>query len=325
MLRLGDGAAALTAAATVGALDLYDLTTGTVVNTIHLPVAVSGTQKALTFAGNSTSEGALTLSADGHYVTFAGYNADTTVTAVSSTAPATVNRVIGRVDAAAMLDTSTAISATTATGNPRSAVTTDGSVYYFSSSSGGVHVVDSTHATGAQVLSAPTNMRWLGIAGGNLYGDSNSGTSIGWFQIGTGLPTTPAITTAPTVLAAAPAPYGFALLDLDATVAGYDTLYIANDSATAGIQKWKFNGTAWAVASTFLPPAPTGSTATAVGVRGLTAIVNAGVVTLVGTTNETTGIRLFSVVDDGSATPTFNFIATAATNTAFRGVCVAPQ
>jgi hypothetical protein len=264
-------------------------------------------------------------------MTFAGYDVDpaTSTTNVATTAPATSNRVIGRVDSAGVLDTSMAISATTATGNARAAVTTDGTLFYFSSSSGGIHLVDTANPTGAQVLSTPANVRWLGISENKLFADSNSGTSIGWWQVppatGGGLPVPPAVTTAPTIIAAAPAPYGFVLLDLDSTVAGVDTLYIGNDNSTAGIQKWKYNGTAWAVVATFLPPAPTGSTATAVGVRGLTAVVNGTTVTLYGTTNETTSIRLFSMVDDGSATPAFSFLATADANTAFRGVCVAPH
>ena len=43
-------------------------------------------------------------------------------------------------------------------------------------------------------------------------------------------------------------PYGFALWDRNPSVAGVDTLYVADDRTAAnggGIQKWSFNGTSW--------------------------------------------------------------------------------
>ena len=63
-----------------------------------------------------------------------------------------------------------------------------------------------------------------------------------------------------------------------------------------------------------------------VGIRGLAGFVSGGTnVTLVGTTAVATANALVLLVDDGSASPAFTTIATAAANTAFRGVALAPN
>ncbi len=90
-----------------------------------------GSNRILTGSGTATSEGLLTLSSNGQYLVLAGYDAAVGTAGVANTASAAVNRVIGRVDAAATIDTTTALtdaySGTAGTaGNPRGAVSTDG-------------------------------------------------------------------------------------------------------------------------------------------------------------------------------------------------------
>ena len=72
--RVGDGSAALGANATPVFLDEYT-PAGTLVQSIAMPTAVSGANKRLTASGNSTTEGFLTRSADGHYIVIPGYDA----------------------------------------------------------------------------------------------------------------------------------------------------------------------------------------------------------------------------------------------------------
>ena len=85
-----------------------------------------------------------------------------------------------------------------------------------------------------------------------------------------------------------------------------------------GIQKWTFDGTTWSLANTLNAGLSTGA-------RGLTAFVTGANVTLVATTGEATQNKLVVAVDDGSAAPAVTTIATAAANTMFHGVALAPQ
>ncbi len=73
--RLGDGGGALSGAAAPVFLDEYT-PAGALVQTIPLPTGVAGANRRLTMSGSAASEGALALSADGRYLTLAGYDAD---------------------------------------------------------------------------------------------------------------------------------------------------------------------------------------------------------------------------------------------------------
>ncbi|HNO70108.1 MAG TPA: hypothetical protein PKI49_16450 [Pseudomonadota bacterium] len=86
-----------------------------------------------------------------------------------------------------------------------------------------------------------------------------------------------------------------------------------------GIQRWKLSGTTWMLDGTMA------KTLTA-GVRGLFGYEQAGNVVLYATTAENPA-RVVRFTDDGTAidmlTPTA--LATAATNTAYRGIALSPQ
>jgi len=86
-----------------------------------------------------------------------------------------------------------------------------------------------------------------------------------------------------------------------------------------GLQKWTLDGAVWTLAATFQQ----GITS---GLRGLAAIDNGATVTLVATSVGTGSNALVVFVDDGaSLNPAAVTIATAPTNTAFRGVALAPS
>jgi predicted extracellular nuclease len=316
--RVGTGTGALGSAATAVFLDEYT-PTGTLVQSIAMPTADSGSNQTLTAAGNSTSEGFLDLSSDGRYLVLGGYDAAVGTASIAGTASASVNRVIGRVDANGNVDTTTALTNAFSGGNIRGVTSVDGTSFWATGSNTGVVYATFGANTGTIVSSNVTNLRAIDIFDNQLYVSSGSGTNTfrGVNTVGTGTPTTTGqVTTRLPGLADAtnPSSYGFVFFDLSAAVAGMDTLYIADDSA-GQIQKFTFNGTNWAA---------DGSVA-ASGVRGLTGSLSGSDVSLYATS----GTTLFFVADssgyDGTLTGTAVTRATAATNTAFRGIDFAPQ
>jgi hypothetical protein len=128
-----------------------------------------------------------------------------------------------------------------------------------------------------------------------------------------------------------PQPYQFVMFDRDATIPGPDVLYVADDrapvaatpTAGGGIQKWTFDGTAWSNVTTF--NLDTTGSALTVGVRGLAGGVTTGAVTLVAVTADASANRLLSYVDDGrNRNPVPALLGTAAANTVYRSVSLAP-
>lgn len=329
MLRLGDGSAALSNASVAGFIEKYDITGAMVGTPIALPTAAAGGQHALTFGGTLVLDGELSLSTDGHYALVAGYDAPPGTASVASTTAANNNRVVGRIDAMGNVDTATAFNASFSASNVRGVASSDGINIWASGNgnggTGGVWHTTLGSTGGTQILTAPNNMRWLGIFGGQLYGISGSANFTQVFSVGTGLPTTTGqMTTASPGMNAA-SPSGFLVFDLNPNVAGMDTIYLADDSSVAsggGIQKWTFDGTTWTKGLTFNPPnaAMSGTT----GVRGLASFMNNGMLTIL-TVSSDLPTRVYSMVDDGSTAPTFTLLTTAATNTVYRGIAMSPQ
>ncbi|GAA2977402.1 hypothetical protein LV75_003909 [Actinokineospora diospyrosa] len=312
--RVGTGDAALSSAATAVFLDEYT-PAGTLVQSVPLPTA-AGAGKRLTLSGSATSEGALARSADGRYLTLAGYDADPGLASVASTNSAAVNRVVGRVDGSGTVDTTTTVTDTFSANNVRGAATDDGSRFWVVGANGGVRLAAlGSTGTSTQINSAnPTNLRAAVVAGGQLYVSTGSGTT-GVYTVGAGLPTTGGQTPALTVPVASP--YAVAALDRDPAVPGVDTLYVADDSAAGGIFKFSSDGTAWTARGSFRPSNS--------AVRGLTGEVTGSGVTLFATTTNNVLVK----VDDtaASAAPiaaASTVLRTAATNTVFRGVALAP-
>jgi predicted extracellular nuclease len=315
--RVGTGDAALGSAATAVFLDEYT-PAGALVQTVPLPTAVSGANRRFTMSGSATSEGALTQSADGRYLTLAGYDADLGTAGIAATTAAAVNRVVARVDGSGGVDSSTTITDTFSANNVRGAVTDDGGKFWVVGANGGVRLapLGGTGATTQINSGAPTNLRTATIAGGQLYVTTGSAPT-GVYAIGSGTPTTGGQSTA--LVTAAPSPYAVVALDRDPAVSGVDTLYVADDSATGGILKFSYDGIAWTARGSVRPNAS--------GVRGLTGSVNGSGVTLFATTSVTASALV--KVDDTAAfdapiSATSTVLRTAAPNTALRGVAFAP-
>jgi uncharacterized protein len=313
--RVGDGSGVLGTAATAVFLDEYT-TSGSFVQTIALPTAVSGANKRLTAVGNATSEGLLTRSVDNQYLLLTGYDAAVGTASLAGTTSAAVNRVIGRVSTAGTVDTTTALSDASTGSNPRSAISTDGTNMWFTGGAGGPRFTTFGSTTSTQISTTTTNLRQVNIFNGQLYVTSMSGATR-MATIGAGTPTTSGQTiTNLTGLDSTNVngPYGFFFADLDAGVAGSDTLYIVDDSSNI-IRKFSLVAGTWTAK---------GSIALAAG-RGITGVVSGANVTLYVTNSGTT---LATLTDTSGYNATMNgtvtSLATAAANTAFRGVAFAP-
>lgn len=306
--RVGTGSGALSNASTQVFLDEYT-TAGSLVQSITVP---SKALIPLTASGSATSEGLITRSADGRYLDFTGYGATTGVTGIAST-PTTgtsaYKREVAQADANGNIATVAVLDAYSGN-NIRSAVSVDGSSFYSSgnaTSNAGVRY--GLGGTTSVAVSTQLNTRQVNIYGGQLYYSTGSG-STGVYALGTGTPTSSAT---PTLIAASSSPYAFLFADLSSSVAGYDTLYVANDSK--GIEKYSFASGVWSLTGTLA----------ASGVTGLTGAVGSdGQVKLYATNAN----KLYGVLDSAGYNQAINgtltTLATAATNTAFRGVALSP-
>jgi hypothetical protein len=331
VVRVGEGQVALSNVATAVFIEERRLD-GSLVATIPLPVAASGSNLPFAISGSASSEGGMALSGDGHSLAMSGYAATPGTAAIASTASVTTNRVVARIDAAGGVDTSTAVAVPFNTNNVRGAVSADGQGFWMSgagspNATGGIWFVPLGGRTGVQVVATPNNVRWMQIFGGQLYGSASSGAFVSVFSIGSGLPMTGPQTA--TALPGMPvtgssSPFSFVLLDLNPTIAGPDTLYVADDRAAAsggGVQKWTLNGATWVLTSTLNLAA----TATPIGFRGLAGTATGTTATLFGSTSDT-ATRLVVFVDDGR-TPAAagTVVGVAPANTAYRGVALSPR
>ncbi len=313
--RVGDGGSALTSAATPVFIDEYK-PDGSFVQTISVPIVTGGANHRLTASGTATSEGFITQSTNGLYFVFAGYDAAVGTAGVTTSASTAVNRVIGRLDLTGSLDTSTALTDAISGGNPRGAASTDGANLWISGTStgGGIRYAAFGATTSTALTTGGTsNLRATAIYGGQLYISTGSGTH-GVATVGSGTPTTggQTLTNLPGVSnGTTGSPYQFFIADLDAGVAGLDTIYVADDTANQ-IQKYSLVGATWTANGTIA----------ASGVRGLTGRASGGSVTLFATS----GTTLFTLTDSSGYNATISgaltTLASAGTNKAFRGVAL---
>lgn len=329
--RVGTGSNALASTGNEVFLDEYT-TAGSLVQSIAMPATGDGTK--LVSAGNSSGEGALSISPDGTWLAFTGYNTTvplgSSITAANST---TVPRVAGVFNTTTGTHTLTVMGTAFSASSPRGAVTSDGNkIWAVGGNTGVVYgTVDGTSpfvGSNTTVNSAliGTNLRTIGQYGDQLYVSSATGTlpTVGLLTdaFANGLPT--ASTPLPNIPRQGGSPvtsrYAFTFLDVNPTVVGIDTMYTVDDSATSG-GLWKYtldeNGT-WTGAGSV--------TALTGALRGLTAGVDGSDVKLYMTGSANT---LWSYTDTNAFTSTlsgtlsnFTSIATSASNTAFRGVAL---
>lgn len=311
--QIGDGSGTLTSAAT--AIFLKEVTTAGVSGiTVNMPTS-GGTR--LTSSGSATSDGQITRSADGQYLVIAGYDAALGTASVTGTASSSVNRVINIVDNTAAVTRAASTSTLYSGNNFRSAARSSNSDFWGAGGTTGTHYFGNTNAA-ATVQSDKTNSRVVNIYNGNLYFSTSStggsNANLGIYQVGSGLPFTSGQTITNIInTGTGSSPYAFAINSTG------NIVYIADDrtSSSGGIQKWTFDGSVWALSYTL------GTGVANIGARGLTVDFSGANPVIYATTGESSANRLIQITDTGAGSAATT-IATAPTNTAFRGVAFAP-
>ncbi|MGZ4450214.1 MAG: hypothetical protein ACXVW4_10505 [Nocardioides sp.] len=318
--RVGAGTDALSNAAAPVFLDEFTAS-GSKVRSIALPTAASGTAHALTAVGQSRSEGLLATGPNG-LLAVTGYDAAPGTTGPGGTSltasdPAAVGRVVGIVDAAGKVDTSTVLTGAGAPQIVRSAVT-DGTRVWAAGGNGGVLASTIGSGTTSTVAGdAGSNLTALTVQAHQLFAGGVLADRL--TKVGTGTPTSGATLTDLPGLPENLLTYGYALLDLTAQGFGgtpLDTLYVADASSRGGtVDKYAFDGTTWRLAGYVDVPDATGLVADTTGDSVSLAV--------------TTPTQLLALTDaHGSSASSFaatpSVLATAPSGTEFRGVALAP-
>lgn len=302
------------------ALDEYDLTGAYVYSHIvpaNKKLVASGAQFE-----EALSEGLITRSPNGLFLSLTGYDADTAVASATVIGSASTKRLVARVDASGTVDLTTALtdayigngSTAPFSGIIRSAATVDGSALYTGGRGspdtfGGVRSTNLGAATSSLKSGAYLDARQVNVFSGNLYFSTAATTGPGLYTLGT----VPSLVAPTRVVDTGPwsSPNAFFF-------ANPTTVYIADDRSTGGILKYTSSdaGQTFTLAYHLIPSGP-------VGVRGLIGIVSGSSTVLYATTAETSANKLVAVTDTG-ASSTFTTLATAPANTVFRGVALAP-
>ncbi len=251
VLRVGDGSTALSSAAFPVSLLEYTIA-GALVTTTNIPTTDATPNLGMTQSGTASSEGALSLSGDGRYLTVAGYNA-----AVGTAGVSTGNNlgVISSIDYNRNVTSSTSFIRTSGNAyvsdNFRAVTTDDGSGYWGSGNTGGSYggvryILSGTSGAGTQISNTIVNTRAIKVISDQLYVSSGTAmVTIG--TVGSGLQTTSGqfITNLSGLPIGTYDPYGFVLLDADASVPGPDLLYFCSLATGAGLYKYSYDGTTW--------------------------------------------------------------------------------
>jgi hypothetical protein len=325
--RVGTGAAALSSASAAVTLDEYlpaaqNQPAPAFSLTMPTTTGAGSTPNPLSASGSASSEGGLTLSADGTTLLVPGYDAAPEVAGIASTTAANDPREVAEVDPAGDINTTTTFGSTAFSGNNiRSAASVDGSTIWAGGAGGTEATQGGVWSAAEGVASTSTmliggNYRWVNIFNQQLYSSSGSATApavIGVNKIGSGLPTTTGQTA--TNLSGVDSsstgtPYSYVLLSEGGN--GIDTAYVAD--TTIGIEKYSLIAGTWTAKSSISVP----------GITGLTGSVSGSSVTLYAT-DSTTLVQVSDPVGTGALSGTPITLATAAANEAFRGVAFAPS
>jgi hypothetical protein len=304
---------------TIGAyLDEYT-PSGTYVGTVDVPQSASGSNNPLTITNNAVGnhEGLLTLSANGNWLTFGGY--DTAPTTAAS-GVGTSDGVIGEISqSASSLNTSTLDSVVTV----RAATTVDGNEFWVSNNACLQYVSGTGSSATATLLSNTYNTRALATVNNTLVtgsGSSSLGTHGVW-QLGSSgtLPTngTPSKTLL-TSGAAAEDGTDF----IFANEPGDSLSSVGGPNGGSTVNKYEYNGSSFVLLNSETPVA--GASDVLVGV---TDIVSGNNVDLYYTDNS----GLYEIVDSNNANsllPNSGALLggdSAPSGEAFFGVALAPS
>ena len=311
VVRIGDSTAALSSTSVPVVIEQIT-TTGTYVNSILLPR--TGTN-AISLAGSATSEGHLTLATDASSINLFAYKALPATATIASSTSAANNRVVISINSSGTVSMPTLTNTRFSAANPRSVVT-NGTSFWGVGSNTGVAFGNATSNLDTIVTSSSANIRCVNIFAGRLFYTTASGTSGIWRMSSAALPTNSGNTAAPYInTVSGSSPYGFAF-NPDTTIC-----YITDDRVIAsggGVQKWTRSGNTWTLAYTL----GTGASST-VGARSLSVNWGGTNPLIIAITAEASANRVISITDIGS-TSTATTLATAGTNTVYRGVSFTP-
>jgi hypothetical protein len=312
-------------------------TNGTQVNTSALPS--SGANSFI--LGTSTTEGFVTLSANSNFLVLAGYNAQPGTSPAGATST-NAHRAVATVDAYNNYALPISNPNIYSTYNCRGAVS-DGLGNFWTSGSGGTGANIANGEIGivyvGTAATSPVNYcvtetgtgneRCLEIYNGYLYLSTGS-SSHGIFIISNVSGTYPEATVSPASANAGSSaiipmnsssgPYAFQMN------AGGTVLYVAEDNL-GGIEKWTGTGpgpTGVWTSNYTLPVITAGAAAAFTNAYGCAVDWSQTPPVIYATTSETVNNRLVRIVDTGAGA-TATLIATAPTDTAFRGVRFGPQ
>jgi hypothetical protein len=313
VLRLGDGTESLGSRGNSVFIDQFT-PGGTLVSSIAIP---DNATNALIISGSASSEGALTRSADGRLLEFAGYqialsNAAGLSMSLANTNSITAPRALGIVDvngAFALVGVTT----NQYSGNNIRSGTTDGRGNYWGAGANSGTFYFGGGATNT-VQTNVVNTIVIQDLGGNLYFSTQKTTNGIWKISGT--PATPATPASAGLLiktGGSSESYGFAFNP------SFTTAYVADDTLTGkgGVQRWDYNGSTWTMSYAF-------AGITNIGARGVVVDFSGAHPVIYATTAEASTNRLVSITDTGAAA-TVTTLATAGVNQLFRGVALTPN
>jgi hypothetical protein len=311
--RAGDGTAP-TVATNAAAVDILEYSpAGVLVQTISMP---SSGAAAFTDTFNTTSDGILQVSSDGAYITYAGYRRDAGLSAPDGQSATTTNRVFARLNVATgVVDASTAATVP----NQVRGVASDGANYWISDSSGSPRFLAYGGTGNGAVLtnsiSSSVATRQVSVVGGKLYASiTSSSPGLGIYSFNPSLPTTGTGTTV-TQMVGGTTFQGFLLADLDAGVAGVDTLY-AVDITGNTLNKYSLVSGTWTLNNTLAAGGMQNLGGYAIG---STVVLYGSQFGKVATVTDSSG---YNALNNGTLTDVAG--VTAGANYNFKGIAVVP-
>jgi hypothetical protein len=314
VLRVGDGTAALANTGNAMFIDQFTAGGTSAGGSVTIPsTGASGFQ----ISGVASSEGLLTLSADGTQLVFGGYNPGaggfTGSGSLSSRTSAQAPRGYGTVSVATGTYTFGQLFSGTNTdfsqNNIRSVVQ-NGSNFYGAGGNSGTVLAPST-----SISTTNTNQRYANIQNGNYYYSTGAGTQ-GIYTLGAP-PTSGPVTGTPVLTAVTGQgtnPYGYAFSP--GPLAAGSFLYVGDN--TLGVQKFTYNGSVWALAYALTTPSGQALTDIAVDFSGVNPVIYA-----VSANSGNTVSDILQFTDTGSA-GAMTVLATAPASEIFRGIELLP-
>ena len=305
VLRSGDGSAALSSAATAVFAVEYTTSGSATGFSVALPTTTVSGVPPITISGSASSEGQMTMSAERDRLILEGYNGVAGTSSIVNTTASANAREIFAINSSGNYSLGASSNTAYSANNIRSA-TASGTNYFSagtaSSAPNGIVYLNSN----TTLATTPTNTRVVQIFNGQTYFSASSSPFLGVAKMGTGIPTTSGQTATQLNSSNDGSSYGFSISP-DGT-----TLYIADDAA--GILKYTGSGTSYTLTYTV----------NATPARGLVVDYSGSSPVIYATTTASSANTIIKITDVG-AFSSASTIATAATNTGFRGLQFSPS